>query len=339
MGYGEPDLIQWGLGFVVHVLNFDFDSVDEEDLLKRVGLDCWGFDLRDPGWRSKAQQLKIDLMDDLLPIINPKKRPSPTKAFRLMDQLVNKINSLGLVQDWTVVPVDHFKEDDYGMAEPKLVKKEELFDLEEEKDPEEIIKRLGRNERILDIFGLRWVVKPRVLITSQEAARQMLYWIIIRSLENGTIMQLGQCMKKECKRFFIAKRMGQKYCTSECTKATDTKAARERMRDRRILEKEEIREEGLPKLSRLANQIQQSRHKTIGDLIERIPQLKTLRGDLGEMWDDFMPAVQKICNGRDRSEAIWESLPPRLQKALAKQHRKYGPKVKVARRPRKAREG
>ena len=320
LGRDEPDIIQSGLGSLVHVLNFDFDSVDEEDLLKRVGLDCWGFDVSDPGWRSKAQQLQIDLKGDLLPIINPKKTLSPTKAFRLLEQLVNKINSLSLVQDWSVVPVDHVIVDDSGMAEPELVKKEESLDLEEEEDPEEIIKRLGQNERILKIFGLRWVVQPRVLITSEEAARQMLYWIIIRSLENGTIMSLGRCVRKECRRFFVAKRLGQKYCTLECTKAADTKAATERMRDYRTRDKEKMKAEGLPKLSRLANQIQKSRHKTnedLEDLLEQIPDLETLRQHLGEMWSDFEYVVEEIKNKRKDIETIWDGLPPRLQKAIA----------------------
>ncbi len=37
IGRGEPDL--GGLGFVVHILNLDFDSMDQKDLLTRMLLD------------------------------------------------------------------------------------------------------------------------------------------------------------------------------------------------------------------------------------------------------------------------------------------------------------
>jgi len=76
----------------------------------------------------------------------------------------------------------------------------------------------------------------------------------------------------------------------------------------------------LPKLSRLANQIQKSRHKTnedLEDLLEQIPDLETLRQRLGEKWSDFEYVVEEIKNKRKDIETIWDGLPPRLQKAIA----------------------
>lgn len=54
------------------------------------------------------------------------------------------------------------------------------------------------------------------------------YGAIIAALENGTFARLGKC--KECGEFFIAKRLGQKFCDLQCIKAADKKAAVTRMR-------------------------------------------------------------------------------------------------------------
>src|SRR5262245_34431210 len=115
LGRGGPRL--GGLDFVVHILNFDFDSADHEDLLKRMLLMSWGFDLAAPRWTSKAKQIQEEVCQDLLPFIKPKKTLSPTRAYNLLEGLVKRINALRLTQEWRVVPVDHTVEDDFGMTE------------------------------------------------------------------------------------------------------------------------------------------------------------------------------------------------------------------------------
>lgn len=222
---------------------------------------------------------------------------------------------MDLKQEWTVAPVDHIVEDDFGLSEPMLIKKEELFDLEQEEETEEIIKRLGPSQRVLNIMGYRWIVKPRVLITQEDAARQMIYWNIIRAFENGQIVRLGRCLRKNCQRFFVARRLGQKFCNVDCTKTADTKAARRRMKNYRKHQEEEIKAKGLPKLTKLAGLIKNSGQE-IYKLMDQIPELSNLRKHLGELWDEFEPLMHEISDGR-KEASIWESLPPRIKKALA----------------------
>ena len=90
--------------------------------------------------------------------------------------------------------------------------------------------QIGRRpeQRVCEILGTRWVVGKRPFAFTRE---QEVYLDIISSLESGEFSRLRRC--SECRVFFVATHGATTYCTPECQKAHDQKAAPERMRKSR----------------------------------------------------------------------------------------------------------
>jgi len=145
--------------------------------------------------------------------------------------------------------------------------------------------------------------------------REYLYGTIVTALQNGEFMELGRC--PECHRFFIGDHRSQKYCNLKCTKAADKRAAPARMDERRKQIKDYIKSSGLPKLTRLATKIRKSDYRSLEDLIDHMPELLKLKRPMGRLWKDFIGVVTQIKIRGDRTETIWNGLPPRLKKAIA----------------------
>ena len=89
------------------------------------------------------------------------------------------------------------------------------------------------------------------------------------------------------------------------------------MEEHRKRIEEKIKSSGLPKLARLATQIRKSDCRSFEDLIDHMPELLKLKRHMERLWLDFIGVVTQIKIRGDRTETIWDGLPPRLKKALA----------------------
>lgn len=260
-----------------------------------------------PNQRLEVEEVKrfqAELRQDLLAIV----APEPWQIGALdshLERLLEEINSLGLVSVWDIEPFDRRWLRRYGAvrwgANSDALKHKPIRSV----------------ERIVSVGGFRWLLKKQLPATSM---RERLYRIIIEALEGQELSKLKRC--EECQKFFVAEDPREKLCSPECKRLHEREGSKRRMqklrRRRGEAESESLERQGLPKLDKLVTLIRKSRGRRISDLLDQIPDLSKLRHHLGEKWESFVPVVEKIKKSGTRSKTIWNRLPPRIRKALAR---------------------
>jgi hypothetical protein len=214
----SAQLINSPLKILADFLNFDFKKDDPAKLKGKDGGHMLAF-LHWPG-DDEGQKLQAEIRAELTAIVPPAMTKTPEEAYTLLEALVGKINKMGLNPEWNLEAVDYavagYNDSKPGKYELELLEKSAS-------EKREVSKLLGPGQRVLKLFGSRWVVSTRILGAAVTSLQKSLYGIVIDALESGELVRLRRCLN--CQVFFVAKDPKRKYCTLICTKAADQKNA------------------------------------------------------------------------------------------------------------------
>ncbi len=205
----SPDLV-----WLAIFLNSKGSSWAAEEKAREIRFLTWSFSLTRED-EERLIQLRDEIIEDLLPLIEPDELTRP------LDQLtkaVQKVNTMGLQSRWHVEPAE---------ANWKLVAGTRVITRGRWTSP------LGYGRGVLKIGNEKCTVRhafddryAEELVEREDfvtALRKCFYAAIVSALEDGTFLRLRRC--QECQRFFIAGRLGKKYCSNECMMAADNKRA------------------------------------------------------------------------------------------------------------------
>jgi len=348
-----------GLTALVGFLNYNFDAKGEDR--RKQGPPPFvaqiQFELNLLG--ETERNLQKEITQDLSPFITPGVEPCRTADFELnkykncpdcgsknakpcnftpsrLSALVQKISKLNIKPEWIVVsgsqylyPEEHLPREQWPRGYDPLHPQRKY------RTPNPAYRQLGPGHRILKAKGAKWFI-AKLPWYRGNSPREVFYEIIFAALQDGSFFRLRMC--PQCKKMHLRR----KFCSTNCYKLNDRRDAPERMKKLRRHSQRAIKAGGLPMLSRLVKLIRGTNTRFIREGLldlDQIPELSMFREQLRELWEDFMPRVLKIKDGRASSGMIWTGLPSRIKEALSEAyilHGKVDPNVRVARRPRRA---
>jgi len=208
-----------GLNDLASFLNFNFNS-ERQDWQKHTHplfLLLWR-----PGALGiqEVKKLQAELKKDLLPLV----APEPWQMGGLdahSERLIEKINSLRLVNAWDIEPWDAAFLRQYHPPGWETY-------IDNLKQP------IRPFERVVKIGGFNWLLRKS---QTGDSIRARLYRVVVEALETGELVRLKKC--DECIRFFVAKDPRLNVCSEGCERLRDNRGAKDRERRYRERKKEE----------------------------------------------------------------------------------------------------
>jgi len=157
----------------------------------------------------RVRAFKAEMEADLSGVIDCNDEKS--KPERLND-LVNKINGLGLAPQWVVEP---------GTPKVREVRLRwrrggGLSGLRKVKGPwiaNPALRYLGPDQKKLRLQrGMSWIVRRRLPVTA--SAREQLYWTVITAIENGSLATIARC--PSCGKWRLRSNNKRRFCNDTC---------------------------------------------------------------------------------------------------------------------------
>lgn len=149
-----------------------------------------------------AKRVRQEIIQEVSSVLEALRDPSGSP--RPLMELVDKINTLGLKGDWTVL-----------QAAPLRVSEDGVIPV---------------GARVLRIGGKRWLVDSSFRYSantlgpwSYRLVRQMFYQPLISALETGEFKRLRRCKWRECQKFFVAEDLRQEFCSDQCRNTFNNK--------------------------------------------------------------------------------------------------------------------
>ncbi len=205
----SPDLV-----WLAIFLNSKESNWVADEEAKQIELLSWSFRLTKKD-DERLMRLRNELIEDLVPLIEPDEFTRPRDQ---LTKLLQKVNTMGLQTRWHL---------EWAVASWKAIAGSKLIARGQRHSP------LGPGRGVLKIGNEKLTVRhafedryARELVKREglvEALRKCLYLTVVSALEDGTFLRLRRC--QECQRFFIAGRLGKKYCTDKCMLTADNKQA------------------------------------------------------------------------------------------------------------------
>jgi len=259
---------------------------------------------------DKLNQLRTEIIEDITPLVVSDSTSRPVDQ---LVKLVQKINGVSLKLIWHVEPT----EGDWRLvAGAKLITRGHRSS------------DMGYGKGVLKIGSEKWTVRhafddsyPQEFKKEGLAyfLRKAYYAVIITTLENGTFARLRRC--QECRRFFVAERLGVKYCTDVCMKVADRRKAAElrmpKLRKRQRKEKEQMARQaaerrGFRRFSEFLK-LAAKNHHTDEELSKLRPILKALsKRESFRGWSLIQPWEKQLKMGVSLKH-LWESLPKQVK--------------------------
>ncbi len=206
---------------------------------------------------DKAEALRSEAMDDLLPLIDMETWEEKSLPSRI-EKFLCKMEEVGLSCSWDLL----------GSVDKKWLSRN--CDLHCDFDQE------FRNERVVKLGGFRWRIG--MTVGHDGSARRRLYHFILRLIENGTLSRFRMC--KNCGKIF-AKDARSKCCSPKCKGAYDklNRVEREQRReDRRRVSEARVRDREAFNDFREFMELAKKNYHTDKELAKMKPMLKALGG-------------------------------------------------------------
>jgi len=305
---------------LVDFLNFEFDSddVDELERLKQKyepRTDTFEGKLLAPArlWQWKygtkaareADRLQKKIRGILIPIISPARADNATKAYHRIQRLFKEINKFEFQTKWDVRAIlYHWEESEFADFE--------LFKGKPQDDPP---RSVISPQRELNIMGYRWLFgRDFSLLDGTGFSEEMLYLVILYTLESGEFPKLKRCQWEDCQTFFVADPPRRKTCNNDHAREVDRIEAGKRVIEGRREKREEKRRRSWP-----AKEL-----KGILVLLEFLKQTKKGEWDKRRLREGLATAFREWQNDGSLNE-IWRELPDELQELFIREAKKQEP--------------
>ena len=184
----------------------------------------------------------------------------------------------------------------------KLVKQLNVWSLGKDIHPVWKLRRLEKNGRYTQPGqGALFFGGEKFTVDSELTRRKLedaIYSNVAKCLETGEFDRLRRCQHPECRRFFFAHHFRQLHCKPEHQRLHDAQRAGERMKKYRHKREKLAKNQGVPRLLKLATS-----------------NLSDIRDFFAEKFEEFIPFAEKIKSGA-RPTQVWRTLPRRLRKQL-----------------------
>jgi hypothetical protein len=169
-----------------------------------------------------AEKVQKDLRLILTPLTNPRKRPTPEQAQRLMARLIRRANQVGFKATWSPfyrIEYDPNMKKDVVLGKMPGFSRGRVFRLRGEDawgkavlpiNEESVMwipvsTAAGKSEKV------GWYVRSTI---SSPKIEEQIYYEVVRLLENGELPLLRSC--PECQRFFVAVDPRRDFCSDHC---------------------------------------------------------------------------------------------------------------------------
>lgn len=239
---------------------------------------------------AQAERVRREVIEEITPLIDVWRDPCKSdQTFRQLVKLVQKINGLGIKIRWAMIQVTGTDRNIIG-------------------------------GRVLKIGGTRWVIQPTFdmhpfNLRSYRSWQHHFYSFLISAFATGDFNRLGRCYWQECRKFFFASRLGQKFCKPECTKAADRKAAVKRVdkwrrRQKKKEQRRALEAEGRKAFERFSEFMTLARKNTHSEaeLLKIRPILKALgQGEPQKGWRVTTQWDRRLGRGGSLKE-LWSGI-------------------------------
>jgi len=242
---------------------------------------------------KEAERLQQKILGILNQIVPPARARSATQAYNRIHKLFKEINKFEFQTKWGVDAIlYHWEESEFADFE--------LFKGKPRDPPRSVVSP----QRELNIMGYRWLFgRDFSLLDGTGFSEEILYLVILHTLESGEFPKLKRCQWEECLRFFVAEPSRMKACSYDCAREVDRIEAGKRMTEGRKEKREAKQRRSWSAKER----------KGVLVLLELLKQTRKGELDKKRLHEGFTHALDRWENG-DSLNDIWEEFPDKLKK-------------------------